>query len=404
MNFLKIIPFIFIATILFSCKSDDDNDIIIDDDDYSDIYNLPAIPFNYSNIQYPDTFTDYVFGFDNTPTDNPLTDHGVTLGRVLFYDINLSINKTISCASCHFQEFGFSDDKPKSVGFDGGHTFRNSMGIANAGFYSAISFFWDHRAATLEDQVLMPFQDPVEMGMTLEGVVETVSNLEYYNPLFENAFGSTQVNSDKISKALAQFVRSIYSFNSRYDEGIETTQNIFIDFPNFTAQENLGKDIFNGKLTPEAIGTCVTCHLPNAVPLHFEQAIPEGANQVIFSGAEPDNIGLDLDIDVEDNGVGANLDILSFYGHFKTPSLRNIEVTGPYMHDGRMETLEEVVEHYSTGVLAHPYLSAHMKNGNGDPRHLDLTPEESAALVAFMKTLTDHELLTDEKFSDPFVN
>ena len=111
------------------------------------------------------------------------------------------------------------------------------------------------------------------------------------------------------------------------DKGIEATKNIFVDFPNFTAQENLGKDIFNGKLTPEAIGTCVTCHLPNAVPLHFEQPIPEGANQVIFSGAEPDNIGLDIDINVEDNGVGANLDILSLYGHFKSPSIRNIEVT-----------------------------------------------------------------------------
>lgn len=144
--------------------------------------------------------------------------------------------------------------------------------------------------------------------------------------------------------------------------------------------------------------------MPNATPLHYEQDIPEGANQVIFSAAEPDNVGLDIDINVEDNGYGANIGILSFYGHFKSPSLRNIEVTGPYMHDGRMNTLEEVVEHYSTGVLAHPYLSAHMKDGNGDPRHLDLTPEESEALVAFLKTLTDHVLINDPKFSDPFVN
>ncbi len=403
MRFPNIISVLFLIVLFFSCNSDDNNIVVIEDD-YSDIYNLPVIPFNYSNIQFPDTFTDYVFGFNNTPTDNPITDHGVTLGRILFYDVNMSVNNTISCASCHLQEFGFSDNKVKSEGFDGGATFRNSMGFANAGFYSAENFFWDHRAATLEDQVLMPIQDQVEMGMTLEGLVEKIGALDYYNPLFENAFGSNQVTTDKISKALSQFVRSIYSFNSKYDEGIEVTKNIFIDFPNFTAQENLGKDIFNGKLTPEAIGTCVTCHLPNAVPLHFEQPIPEGANQVIFSGAEPDNIGLDIDINVEDNGVGANLDILSLYGHFKSPSIRNIEVTGPYMHDGRMETLEEVVEHYSTEVLPHPYLSAHMKDSEGDPRHLDLTPEESAALVAFMKTLTDHVLLNDEKFSDPFVN
>jgi cytochrome c peroxidase len=403
MSFQKIAPFLILAIILFSCKSDDDETIVIDDD-YSDIYNLPSTPFNYSNIQYPNTFTDYVFGFNNTPSNNPLTDHGVTLGRVLFYDVNMSVNNTTSCASCHLQEFGFSDNKTKSEGFNGDHTFRNSMGFANAGFYSATNFFWDHRAATLEDQVLMPIEDPIEMGMTLEEIVEKLSALDYYKPLFENAFGSKQISTDRIAKALSQFVRSIYSFNSKYDEGIESTQNIFVDFPNFTDQENIGKDIFNGKLTPEAIGTCITCHMPNSVPLHYEQPIPENANQVIFSGAEPDNIGLDLTLDVEDNGVGAILEIPSLYGHFKSPSIRNIEVTGPYMHDGRIETLEELVEHYSTGVLAHPYLSAHMKDGNGDPRHLELTPEESAALVAFLKTLTDHELLTDEKFSNPFVN
>ncbi len=385
-----------------ACNSDDNNEIT--GNDYSDIYNLPNTPYNYSDINFPDTFTDYVFGFDNTPTDNPITDDGVTLGRVLFYDVNMSANNTVSCASCHLQEFGFSDNKIKSEGFEGGHTFRNSMGFANAGFYGAESFFWDHRAETLEAQVLMPLQDEVEMGMTLEGLVTKLNTLDYYNPLFENVFGSTQITSDKISKALAQFVRSIYSFNTRYDEGIEATNNIFMDFPNFTAEENIGKDIFNGKLTPGAIGTCATCHLPNRNPLIFELPLPEGANQVVFSGAEPDNIGLDIDDNVEDNGYGTFLGVSSFNGHFKTPSLRNIEVTGPYMHDGRLETLEEVVEHYSTEVLPHPYLSAHMKDGNGDPRHLDLTPEESEALVAFLKTLTDYELNSDIKFSNPFVD
>lgn len=407
MNFPKFLSFLFIASLFIACNSDD-SDVFIDEeiaeDDYSDIYNLPENPYNYSNISFPDTFTGYVFGFDNTPTDNLMTDDGVTLGRVLFYDVNMSTNNTVSCASCHLQEFGFSDNKPKSEGFEGGHTFRNSMGFANAGFYAAENFFWDHRAETLEVQVLMPLQDQIEMGMTLDVLVTKLSALDYYKPLFKNVYGSTQITSDKISKALAQFVRSIYSFNTKYDEGIEATQNIFVDFPNFTAEENLGKDIFNGKLTPQAIGTCATCHLPNAIPLHFEIPISEGANQVVFSGAEPDNIGLDIDDNVEDNGLGTFLGIPSFNGHFKTPSLRNIEVTGPYMHDGRLETLEEVVEHYSTKVLPHPYLSAHMKNGNGDPRHLDLTPEESAALVAFMKTLTDYELMSDVKFSDPFVN
>jgi cytochrome c peroxidase len=399
MKVFKLLIVLFITLTIVSCVNDDE---VIEG--YSDIYSLPEIPYNYSDPNFPDTFTPYVLGFDNTPTDNPITDDGVTLGRVLFYDKKMSINNTISCASCHKQERGFSDDVPKSLGFDGAHTFRNSMGFANAGFYAAENFFWDHRASTLEDQVLMPIQDEVEMGMTMENLVEKLKTLDYYQPLFENAFGSTDVSTDLISKALAQFIRSIYSYNTKYDQGIEITNDIFIDFPNFTAEENLGKDIFNGKLTPDAIGTCITCHMPNNVPLHFDQPIPENANQVIFSGAEEDNVGLDIDINVEDNGVGVILGIESLYGHFKTPSLRNIELTGPYMHDGRLETLEDVVEHYSTGVLAHPYLSAHMMNGEGEPRHLDLTTEESAALVAFMKTLTDYELISDEKFSDPFVN
>ncbi len=398
----KIITVLFAISFLFACNSDDPNET--PNDDYSDIYNLPSIPFNYSNPNFPETFTPYVFGFNNTPTDNPITNDGVTLGRVLFYDKNMSLNNTKACASCHFQEFGFSDNVSKSEGFDGGLTFRNSMGFANVGFYSAENFFWDHHAETLEEQVLIPIQDPVEMGMTLENLVAKIENLDYYSPLFENAFGNTNVTTDRISKALSQFIRSIYSYNTKYDKGIEITNNIFVDFPNFTVAENLGKDIFNGKLTPGAIGTCITCHMPNAAPLHFEQPIPDNANQVIFSGAEPDNIGLDDNINIPDNGVGAFLGIESLYGHFKTPSLRNIEITGPYMHDGRFETLEEVVEHYSTGVLAHPYLSAHMKNGDSSPRNLNLTPEESAGLVAFLKTLTDYELIKDEKYSDPFIN
>lgn len=395
----KVFFLSFLSIVVLSCKDDEIPPI----DDYSDIYDLPATPYNYSNVQFPNTFTNYVFTFDNTPATNEITDDGATLGRVLFYDKKLSLNETTSCASCHIQENGFSDPDTTSEGFNGERGRRNSMGIANAGFYAAEKFFWDHRAATLEEQVLMPFQDPVEMGMSLQGVVDKVTAQDYYKPLFENAFQSEEVTSDKISKALAQFVRAMYSFNTKYDKGIEVTGNIFMDFPNFTAQENLGKDIFSGKATQEVIASCATCHLPNATPLHFASEIPEGANQVVFSGAEPDNIGLDDTVEDMDNGVGEFENNPSLYGHFKTGSIRNIELTAPYMHDGRLETLEDVVEHYSDGVLAHPNLSAHMKNGFGEPRHLDLSEEESAALVAFMKTLTDHDLVNDQKFSNPFI-
>lgn len=384
--------------LMTSCKKD-----VTVIDDFSDIYTLPLIPFNYSNVEFPSLVNDYVMTFDNTPDNNPITDHGATLGRVLFYDVALSINGTIACASCHKQTLGFADNSPKSKGFDGGLTGRNSIGFANARFYSGVKFFWDHRAATLEDQVLMPFQDPVEMGLTLEGLVNKVTALDYYKPLFKNAFETEEVSSDKIAKALAQFIRSIYSFNTEYDIGIEATRNIFLDFPNFNELENIGKDIFNGKLTPEALGTCVTCHLPNTNALRFTNEIPSDANQVILSSGETSNIGLDESIDVDDNGEGAFYNSQGLYGFFKAPSLRNIELTGPYMHDGRFETLEEVVEHYSTGVKNHPTLSAHMKGGGGVPRNLNLTDLEARALVAFMKTMTDYELINDVKYSDPFV-
>ena len=386
--------------VVSSCK----NDTILDEDaDYEAILDLPDTPFNYNDINFPSTFTDYVFTFDNTPQNNQITNAGATLGRVLFYDVNLSKNNSISCASCHLQERGFADVGAKSIGFEGGHTFRNSIGFANAGFYKPERYFWDQRAATLEEQVLMPIEDEVEMGMTLAELTRKLSKLNYYKHLFKNAFGDETITSERISKAMAQFVRSIYSFNTKYDRGIEQTGSIFEDFPNFTEQENLGKDIFNGKLTPGAIATCVTCHLPNHDPLNYELPLPEDLNQVIFSGGEPDNIGLDDSIDVPDNGWGAYLGVETLFGHFKTPSLRNIELTAPYMHDGRFATLEEVIEHYSTGVKAHPYLSAHMKDSQGNPRHLNLSEEEKAALVAFLKTLTDYELINDEKYSNPFV-
>jgi cytochrome c peroxidase len=395
----KSIVILLILVLSFSCKNDNP------EDDYSNIYNLPNTPFNYSNINFPITFTDYVMSLDNTPNDNPITDAGATLGRVLFYEKNLSFNRTIACASCHLQEFAFADPQAKSDGFEGGKTGRNSMNIVNSGFYQPENFFWDHRANTLEDQVLMPFQDPIEMGMTLELVVERVSSLDYYKPLFNNAFNSEEVTSDKISKALAQFVRSIYSFNTKYDSGIEATRNIFVDFPNFTVQENMGKDIFNGKLTPETNGTCAFCHMANVNTLHFSSIPDLNDNQVVFSGLRTDNIGLDERAGGDsDDGVGNISHNESDNGQFKTTSIRNIELTAPYMHDGRFVTLEEVVEHYSTGVKDHPNLSDHMINPDETPRNLNLTEEEKTALVAFLKTLTDHEMITDEKYSDPFIN
>jgi len=401
-NYWNNIVYILAVMVLFSCKDDEPMTPI--KNNYSNIYNLPTTPFNYSNINFPDTFNTFVLNLDNTPENNPITDSGATLGRVLFYDKQMSINKTIACASCHIQVNGFSDPNQKSEGFEGGHTRRNSMNLVNSGFYQPGKYFWDHRAGTLEEQVLMPLQDGIEMGMTLELLVTRLSALDYYKPLFKKAFNSEEVTSDKVAKALAQFVRAIYSFNSKYDAGIKVTDNIFVDFPNFTAQENLGKDVFNGKLTPNANGTCLFCHMANDNLRHNVAFEANNVNQVVFSGLRTDNIGLDDDFRGVDNGVGEITGQNSDLGQFKTPSIRNIELTAPYMHDGRLQTLEEVVEHYSTEVKDHPYLSDHMINADETPRNLNLSDEEKAALVAFLKTLTDTKMTTDVKYSDPFVN
>ncbi len=317
---------------------------------------------------------------DNTPADNAITSAGATLGRVLFYDKRLSANQTISCASCHQAEHGFSDPRKFSVGFEGGETGRNSMGLTQARYYPRGSFFWDERAATLEEQVLQPIQNPVEMGMTLTGLVTRLSAEPFYTNLFEKTFGSSQVTTNTISRALAQFVRSMVSTRTKYDLGVA------INFSNFTTEENLGRRVFFGQVGD---ATCVACHgTDNFVP-----------NNVFNNGLENPYI---------DKGIGALTGRARDEGLFKIPSLRNIELTAPYMHDGRFTNLEEVVEFYNSGVVNHPNLPPPLRvptppgTPPGPPLRLNLTTQQKAALVVFLKTLTDTNLVNDPKFSDPF--
>jgi cytochrome c peroxidase len=389
----KSIYFLLLSTIalgFFSCNEDENYEPID-----NNIINLPEVPFDYVNLDLPNHFTTDVpsqplptsiNGLDNTPTDNPLTNDGATLGRVLFYDKNLSANGTIACASCHKQDKGFSDDAILSIGFDGATTGRHSMTLINSRFYQRGRFFWDERASSLEEQVLMPFQDPVEMGMTLEQVINSVQEQEYYPVLFENAFGSTEINSDRISKALSQFVRSIVSYSSKYDEGRAMSPSPGGNFTNFTDEENLEKNLFFQTI-PNGGGACFGCHTTEA----FVSANPG-----------PQNNGLDL-VSTIDLGAGSVFTNPIFVGRFKTTSLRNIELTAPYMHDGRFTTLEEVVEHYNSGIQAHPTLSPALTNDNGNPIQLNFTDSEKTALVAFLKTLTDSSISTEAKWSDPFI-
>lgn len=344
--------------------------------EYSKIHLLPAHFVNDNGAQYV------------TPADNPVTDAGATLGRVLFYDKKLSLNNSTACATCHKQELAFTDNKRLSDGFMGGLTRRHSMSLNNIAYVDVggggggrgaapapMGFFWDTRAATLEIQALMPIQDKTEMGMTLDSLTKRLTQTDYYKPLFASAFGTPDVTSDRIAKALAQFVRSLITYRSKFDVGLQT------NFQNFTAQENRGRAIFNGR-----DGNCATCH---------------GTRQLIME--RPENNGLDA-VSTTDLGLAEVTGNQRDAGRFRVPSLRNIELTAPYMHDGRLLTLEDVVEHYNSQVQPHPNLSNQLRaNGQANtPRRLNLSTADKQALVAFLKTLTDTEFIKDTRFSNPF--
>jgi cytochrome c peroxidase len=335
---------------------------------------LPETPHRYAAIDLPAHFqTPPARQFDNTPADNPVTDHGATLGRVLFYDTRLSANNTVSCGSCHVQKNAFVDPKRFSKGFGGRLTDRHAMSLVNLRYNPRSRFFWDERAVSLEETVLLPIQSKVEMGQDLTRLTEILARDKHYPELFRKAFGDDKATPERTARALAQFLRSLVSSRSKYDEGLAKVASARDDFPNFTVQENRGKALF--------LSNCAVCHLPG--------------QDAHFTMITPTNNGLDADHKNTDGGVGDITLIGRQIGLFKSPSLRNVEHTAPYMHDGRFDTLAKVIDHYSKGVQPHPNL---------DPRvsPLNFTDSEKAALVAFLKTLTDRQFLTDPKFSDPF--
>ena len=350
---------------------------------------LPDGSYRYAGVALPPHFAgtnaDGIAATDNTPADNPVTDAGVTLGRVLFYDTRLSANGTISCASCHVQAHGFGDPRRFSVGFNGARTPRRSMRLTNARYYARGRFFWDERADTLEAQVLAPFTDPVEMGLPPGALEPMVTATPYYPPLFEAAFGTAEITERRIARALAQFVRALVSADSRYDRALREGPPGSPEFAaRLTAPERLGHQLFVTVPGENVRGAgCARCHATDA--------------QVSLS---PRNIGLDP---AGEGDVGAG------DGRFKAPSLRNVGVSAPYMHDGRFSTLREVVEHYDRQVQTNPFLDMTLidrrravTGGPITPVPLELTEDEIDALVAFLQTLTDPGFLADPRFSDPF--
>lgn len=337
--------------------------------------------FNYENQGKPTYITK-----DNTPGNNAIENEMATLGRVLFYDKKMSLNETISCSSCHHQEFAFGDTAVLSKGFENGLTGRHSMRLVNARFGDEVKFFWNERVNSLEDQTTKPIQDHIEMGFsgtngqpTIDSLINRLETISYYNSLFEWAFGDNQITEARIQKALAQFVRSIQSFDSKFDVGRAQAANDGQPFPNFSQLENQGKQLF---LTPPPNGAgCQGCH-----------RAPE----------------FDIDPATLNNGViavaGSPTEIDLF--NTKAPSLRNLfnpngTLNGPMMHNGVFTSIQQVINHYNQ-VPQNPL------NTNLDPRvqgpggNLQLTQAEQNALIAFLQTLTGSAVYTDERWSNPF--
>ena len=302
------------------------------------------------------------------PDDNPMTAEGVALGRKLFYEEALSRDGTLSCGSCHRQEHAFSDPRRFSIGTDGESGHRNAMALTNLAW--SHFYFWDARALSLELQALAPVKDHRELFNAWPEVLQRLRGSPVYSDLFQAAFGTLEIDSTHVSRALAQFERTLISFNSPFDRFHYDCDTLAL-----TQTEQRGMDLFfNG-------AHCADCH---ELPLFQDHGVI--------------NIGLDS-IPV-DKGMGARTGIAKHMGRFKTPSLRNCAVSGPYMHDGRFATLEEVVDFYADDVqLNTPNFDDHMFAWKLGAVQLDA--QERTDLVAFLKALTDTTFLNDPSLSDP---
>lgn len=335
-----------LSVILFTqCSKDDakDKEEIIEEQGH---LSLPDTPYDYTTL--PTKGVPHSANDVNKVSGNPITNDGATLGRVLFYDKKLSKDNTISCASCHKQEFAFADNVAKSKGVNG-LTKRNSMHLVNLRHFGG-AMFWDSRTRTLEEQTLQPIQDHIEMGSTLPEMLAKLEKTTYYKPLFKKAFGDEAITSDRVSKALAQFVRSLNSYGSSHDRGVP-----------FTPQEQAGfYKFYEVGTSPPTTFTvsCVECH--------------QDVQQVSFIN---DSLPI-LNFPIEQNGRGFE-DEPTF---MKVANMKNIELTAPYGHDGRYATLEILLTRHGNNV----------------------SDEDRANLIAFLKTLTDIDFTKDVRYSDPF--
>ena len=346
---MKKITFLFLITLFIAAC--DDNANLDEDNDLLDVV-FPELPI---------------------AADNPLTAEGKQLGRMLFYEKKLSRTNTIACASCHHQDLAFSDPNRVSFGVDSLTGTRQAMALFNLA-YSENGFFWDGRAEVLRHQSLLPIQDELEMDETLENVITKLSKEQTYIDQFTKTFGNDEITEEKIGLALEQFLNSLVSETSKYDLFKQGKANL-------TPSELNGQQLFFD------IG-CDNCH----AGFNFD----EPRNRFL-------NNGLDIESAFSDYGRELVTNDTDDRAKFKVPSLRNIAVTAPYMHDGRFKTLAEVLQHYSSGVqksstLAGPtILGVNLTLGG-----FDLSSSEQEDLLNFLETLTDEDFLSNPDFSNPF--
>jgi len=307
------------------------------------------------------------------------------IGRVLFYDKSLSHDNKLSCASCHIQSRAFADDKRFSLGIENQEGRRNTPTIQNIEL-SNQKLFWDGRENQLNEMVLQPIFDHTEMGIaTTQELVNRVAKKDYYKDFFEDVYHDG-VTLENIGSSLAAFVTSMRSTGSRFEIAQQT----------FTELERKGMELFNGDYN------CNGCHNLNSTRGYYGSGgFSSAGDEFEPESQSMSNVGLDPVY--KDKGEGEVFpDEPRAEGRFKVPNLRNIELTAPYMHDGRFETLDEVVDHYSENVVSHPNLDSRLKDENGEPIKFNIPDDDKEALIAFMKTLTDHSFISDPKYSNPF--
>lgn len=360
-NTLPLLLLLFVGVTWYACQP-------LDSPSESLSLELPETPYNYG-----------VGAVDAVPT----------LGRVLFYDPQLSVNNAIACASCHKQTLAFSDNVAFSTGFENRKTHRNSMPIQNlslsnfngdgngfdSGFVSSGTLFWDGRESNLRQMVLKPIANHVEMGVfDFDLITKKLKAVPYYEELFQEAFGSSDITSDRIADALSLFLTSIRSVNTKLDLAQRGEINL-------SALELAGQQLFNTTYD------CNSCH-----------QVQNPVGYLMAGGFA--NVGLDNTY--ADNGLEQTTKRASDVGKFKIPSLRNVTLTAPYMHDGRFASLEEVMEHYSEGLKSHPNLDFRLRETGGEAKILNIPEADKKAIIAFLNTLTDYSMISDPKFSTPF--